>query len=356
MKTRLGVALGSRLAGLVLFGLASGCQVSVGEEVNGTGGKSNRNDDPTGGREEGEATGGKSNASTGGAPTSTGGASTAGSPDEPDEPDAGAGGNSGHPEDRPMVEDCESDAPETNDTRETAWPLVSGTTLCVRAQNEDWLYVDTPDDGKAHILELTFAPDPGKNVQYNIEVESDGSSIGSSYTQNGADQTAWVTLGPNVHALIRLVPFTGAGGIVRVDAKMETETDEYSPNQSQETAAEIPVNEDITAEFHQPYSDSANHPFWDWYAAELSEGDHTISFSKVVDSQRVDVEVRNPRGEKIASGYAQNGGALFDLGFKANMPGTYVFLVTDFINGPGSLTIGNRPAALSQSYTFKIIE
>jgi hypothetical protein len=38
------------------------------------------------------------------------------------------------------------------------------------------------------------------------------------------------------------------------------------------------------------------------------------------------------------------------------MPGTYRFLVTDFIHGPGSFATGNRPASLTQSYTFKIIE
>jgi hypothetical protein len=352
MKTRMGVVLGSGIAGLVLFGLSSGCQVSVGEETDGTGGKSNQAEDPTGGREDDESTGGKSNASTGGAPASTGGTAAAGSPDEPE---AGAT-NSGNPDDPPRVEDCESGAPETNDTRETAWPLLDGATLCVRAQNEDWLYVDTPDDGKAHILKVIIAPGPGDNVEYDIEVESDGSRIGGSYSQNGADETAWVTLGPKVRALMRVVPFTGSEHVVRVDATLETETDEYSPNQTAETAAKIPVNEEITAEFHQPYSDAANQPFADWYSAELSEGAHTISFSQVVATQRLDVDVKNPRGETIASGYSTNAGALFDLDFQANMPGTYRFLVNDFIRGPGSIATGNRPAALTQSYTFKIIE
>jgi hypothetical protein len=359
MKTRMGVVLGSGIAGLVLFGLSSGCQVSVGEETDGTGGKSNQAEDPTGGREDDESTGGKSNASTGGAPASTGGApaSTGGTAaaGSPDEPEAGAT-NSGNPDDPPRVEDCESGAPETNDTRETAWPLLDGATLCVRAQNEDWLYVDTPDDGKAHILKVIIAPGPGDNVEYDIEVESDGSRIGGSYSQNGADETAWVTLGPKVRALMRVVPFTGSEHVVRVDATLETETDEYSPNQTAETAAKIPVNEEITAEFHQPYSDAANQPFADWYSAELSEGEHTISFSQVVATQRLDVDVKNPRGETIASGYSTNAGALFDLDFQANMPGTYRFLVNDFIRGPGSIATGNRPAALTQSYTFKIIE
>jgi hypothetical protein len=366
MKTRMGVALGSGLAGLVLFGFSSGCQVSVGEEVDGTGGKSNQAEDQTGGREDDESTGGRSNASTGGAPASTGGApaSTGGAPastggtaaaGSPDEPEAGAT-SSGNPDDPPRVEDCDSGEPETNDTRETAWSLLEGATLCVRAQNEDWLYVDTPDDGKAHILEITFAPDPGANVDYDIEVESDGSTIGGSYTQNGADETAWVTLGPKVRALVRVVPFTGSDHVVRVDATMETEADQYSPNQTAETAAEIPVNEEITAEFHQPYTDDANQPFADWYSAELSEGAHTISFSQVVATQRLDVEIKNPRGEKIASGYSANGGALFDLDFEASMPGTYQFLVTDFIRGPGSFATGNRPAWLTQSYRFEIIE
>jgi hypothetical protein len=366
MKTKMGVALGSGLTGLVLFGLSSGCQVSVGEEVDGTGGKSNQAEDQTGGREENESTGGRANTSTGGAPASTGGApaSTGGAPastggtaaaGSPDEPEAGAT-NSGNPDDPPRVEDCDSGEPETNDTRETAWPVLDGATLCVRAQNEDWLYVDTPDDGKAHILELTFAPDPGDNVDYEIEVESDGSPIGGGYSLSGTDETAWVTLGPKVRALIRVVPFTGTDHVVRVDAKLETETDEYSPNQTAETAAKIPVNEDITAEFHQPYSDAANQPFADWYSAELSAGAHTLSFSEVVATQRLDVEIRNARGEKIASGYSTDRGALFDLDFEANTPGIYKVLVNDFIRGPGSFATGNRPASLAQSYTFKIIE
>jgi hypothetical protein len=40
--------------------------------------------------------------------------------------------------------------------------------------------------------------------------------------------------------------------------------------------------------------DAANQPFADWYSAELSEGAHTLSFSEVVATQRLDIEIRNP--------------------------------------------------------------
>ena len=303
MKTGLGAVLGSGLAAWVLL-MFAGCQVSVGEEVDGAGGTSN---------------------------AATGGAASA------------------------LVEDCTSDEPDTNDTRDAAWPLLDGSRVCLAADDRDWFYVDTPDDGKAHILELGLAPDPGADVRFRAEAASDGSTIGSDWTEESTDETAWLTLGPGVRTLIELSRYS-VGGSVALTTRLQPEADPYSPNGSSDDAAEISVNEPITAEFHQPYSAATAQAYEDWYRVSLAVGPHKIAFSEVVTSQRVQVSVTNPRGEHVEGGAALNPGALLDLSFDAKLAGPYLISVSDFEAGPGSFSVGKKPAALSQSYTFEVIE
>jgi hypothetical protein len=338
---------------VLIYGLVMGCQVSVGEEQDATGGKPGDIDDREGQGGSETATGGTdtggSATTTGGRATSTGGraASTGGT--------GGTGGSEPPDEVDPLVEDCDAAEADNNDTRETAMALGTGATLCVGVNDVDWLYVDTPDDGKAHILRVLIAPDPDADVSFEVEAAADGSSIGNDYTDVGEDATLWVTLGPGTRSLLSFGRFT-RGGRFTLEASMETESDAYSPNYSKETAAEISVNEEITAEVHRPYSSDTDKPYQDWYQVELATGPHTLSFTQVVSSQMVHASIVDPRGVSIGNDYAANAGALFDLEFNVKNAGIHFINLGDFARGPASFAVGERPAALSEQYVFSVIE
>jgi hypothetical protein len=227
--------------------------------------------------------------------------------------------------------------------------------LCLKNGDEDWLYVDTPDDGKAHILELGIAPEPGADVAYKVESSVDGSSAGNDYTTKGADATLWLTLGPGSRTLLGFGRWSN-GGIVKLTAALETEQDPYSPNYTKEAAAKIAVNAATTAEMHQPFTSSTDRPYVDWYQAELAAGAHTVSFTHVPSSRRVLLKVVDSRGQNLASGSAANAGALYDLKFAAATAGTYFVSVSDYSSSPGSFSVGQKPAVLADSYTFSIVE
>ena len=355
----MGNQLSAALTSILICGLAIGCQLSVGEDEDedATGGKPGDVENREGqGRERNRdwrhGTGGSAT-TTGGRATSTGGraTSTGGSAAS-----TGGTGGSGPPDETgPLVEDCDSTAAETNDTRETAVPLGAGATLCMKFQDEDWLYVDTPDDGKAHILQVLIAPDPGVNVSFRVEAEADGSNIGNDYTATGTDETLWVTLGPGTRTLLGFSHFS-SGGRFTLEASLEAESDAYSPNYTKETAAEIAVNEEISAEQHQPYTSATDKPYEDWYQVELATGPHTLSFTQVVSTQKASVWITDPRGENLGSGYAANAGALFDYEFEVKNAGTHYIRVADFSSGPGSFSVGKRRASLSEQYVFSVIE
>ena len=314
MTNPVGVA-GTGLAALLLA-LAPACLVSVGDEVGGQGGNT---------------------------PQAKGGAANAG----------GGQSSGGGPLD---LEDCASRLPEDNDTRETAKPLGDGASLCVRNANDnDWLYVDSPDDGKVHILELKFTPEATADVAFALESAEDGSSLGNDYTARGTSETLWATLAPGIRVLLRITDFSYPGH-VEITASLTTEGDTHSPNQTKDTAAQIKVNEEVVGETHRAYRNANDKPFEDWFQVELAPGAHTISFTQVVSSQQVWVGVTNPRGESVTNGYARNAGALFDLAFDAKIAGTYFFRVADFNSGPSSFVVGKEPAHVSGSYAFTIVE
>jgi hypothetical protein len=250
--------------------------------------------------------------------------------------------------------DCHSTELQGNDTRGAARRLSPEVTLCLRGRDQNWFYVDTPDDGKAHILEVLVAPEPEADVRFEVEMESDGSLLGSDYTADRAT-TYWATLGPGRRALLSFAGFS-RGGQVQLKARMTAERDPYSPNQARESAAEIQVGQLIRAQLHQPYFSRDEQPYGDWYEARLEAAPYTVNFKQVIVSQRVSVNVLDARGELVADGHAATPGALLDLDFDVDTDGVYQFYVGDFRSGPGSFAVGKEPAAVSQSYSFEIVD
>lgn len=353
--TIMGNGLSAAVTCVLVGGLAMGCRITTGEQDD-TGGQGT---DGRGGSEATSSGTGGSAATTGGDAATTGEDAAATGEDAAatggDAATTGGADGSGPSGAERLVEDCDSTAADDNDTRETAMPLGTGATLCVKGEDEDWLYVDTPDDGKAHILRVLIAPDPGISVSFGAEAAADDSSLGGDHTAPGADQTLWATLGPGTRTLLRFSRFS-TGGRLTLDANLETESDAYSPNQTKETAAEIAANEEITAEVHQPYTSANDKPYEDWYRVELAAGQHTLSFTRVVSSQQVSVQIINPRGENVGGGHARNAGALFDYPFEVKNAGTHFIRVADFFDAPGSFSVGKRRASLSEQYVFSVIE
>jgi hypothetical protein len=349
------LARGLTGSALLIAVVAAGCKVEVGATE----------DEPGPDTETAGAA-----ATTGGNATSSGGSSSS-------EPDASAGtgteGGSagasaaedggasmggaagGETTEAAVVEDCATDVNGTNDDAEHAVALGSQATLCLRAGDLDFVYIDAPAGDKASIARVLIAPEPGVSADFAAIADADGSRLGGSNTTGGADVKLALVLAPGSRTYLSLKPFV-AGGIVVLTSSLEFEQDAFEPNNEKSQAASIAINTDITAQFHAAYASATDNSGIDWYRASLSAGPHTLRFSHVPDDIRLEVIAYDPNGGSLGSKNARTNGEIFDLPFNASAAGEYRFQLRFFVGGPPPFATGKEPASIADTYTFRVEE
>lgn len=253
-----------------------------------------------------------------------------------------------------IVEDCSGQILKTRIDTAHAAALAGGATLCVKGTGPDYLFIDTPKDAGAHIFKMLVAPDADADVNIEAAAQSDSSSLGSFYTTNGS-RTLWLVLTGGTRTFLKITPFSNGGRVVLTPTWVDSQ-DPYEPNDSKDTAALVTVNQDVTAQLQRPYTTAADTTCADWYKVNLAAGAHTLTFSHVPDDARPDVAIVGPSGTNVASAYARNNGALFDIAFTAATAGTYTISLSDFDGCPPSFYVGSSLDSLTDVYTFKIVE
>ena len=253
-----------------------------------------------------------------------------------------------------IVEDCSGQLLKTRVDTAHAAALAGGATLCVKGTSPDYLFIDTPKDAGAHIFKMLVAPDADADVDVEAIAQSDSSSLGNFYTTNGS-RTLWLVLTGGTRTFLKITPFSRGGRVVLTPTWIDSQ-DPYEPNDSKDTAALVTVNQDVTAQLQRPYTTSADTTCADWYTVNLAAGAHTLTFTHVPDDARPDVAIVGPTGTNVASAYARNKGALFDIAFTAATAGTYTMSLSDFDGCPPSFYVGTSLDSLTDVYTFKIVE
>lgn len=358
--------------------LGSGCVFDVGssgddagaagDATSGTAGDATLGSGGTSGG-SGGSTGGKASGAKGGSGGTAAGGSSAGMPSATSGGAAGAPGAAGEKASMSdgqagegsgsqaagVLEDCATDMAGTNDDTMHAEALGDGATLCLMQGDVDFLYIDTPDDKKAHLASIGIAPEPGADASFAALADADGSTLGNDYTTNGTHVTLTLVLAPGTRTYLRFKPFS-SGGSVKLTATVEAEQDVFEPNDDHDHASDIEVNQDVTAQFHAAYRSATDDSAVDWYQATLAAGPHTLHVSHVPDDIRLEIAVRDPTGGNAGSDYAANQGQIFDLPFDAPTAGIYQFDFGFFSDRPPSFTVGNAPDSYADTYTFKIEE
>ncbi len=357
----------SRWGSLFALVLGSGCHVVV-EKSDGSGGST----DGSGGS---NASGGSVPVMNGGVPASGGAAATnggvpaanGGSPSNGGSLASGGGtageaarggaaaGGAASVFGAPYVEACGSAEPMSNDDRDMALALGSETTLCLAdGADHDWFYVDTPADGKAHILELDFDQEPSAWANLAVFAKADGSQIGTFHSAKGVKASVWVTLGPGARTLLDFTPNIASQALVTVKASMTAENDSYEPNNERAAAATIMSATDISAQMMVPYVSVDQSLEDDWYKVELTAGAHVFRLTSEPEEAWIEVQISDSARVDVASGHPPNRGAAFNFNFSVSAAGTYYFRLASNVGSMPTISTGSKPHFLSESYAFRI--
>jgi hypothetical protein len=340
-----------------------GCKLNVSNDGGDAGSSSQGDEDDdrnaTGGRDGGSpgASGGTPEAA-GGTPEAAGGtpAAAGGSASESGGSVATGGEDSSTSTAPAHFEDCGASETTANDDRDSARALGAEATFCVdQSSDRDWFYVETPDDGKAHVIQLDFDQSARAYVAFEVYAAKDFSNMGGLTLGRGAKETVFVSVGPGTRTLFEFRSYVGASeGPISVRTSVTAERDQYEPNNDRGAAAEISAGAPISAQLIVPYSASDDRSPADWYKLELGAGEHVFKVGSSPQEVYFGVEIYDGDGVNILKETAPNKGAIFGTNFEVDEAGTYYFGVYQYIATLPVISNGEKPKFLSEQYTFQI--
>jgi len=356
---------GGRSCALSSFGLVAGCALSAASggcrlelsdgKTAGSGGdgavddtKTEDGGAPTAAAGAAPANAGAPSASHGGAASGTaqGGSAHAG---------AGQAGSASISAIRHQ-EDCANSDPIPNGDREHAVDFGAGGTLClIDSSDSDWFYVDTPSDGRAHVIELDISETDGSWINIDVTAEKDGSDLGRIHpSQRGLKLSGFVTVGPGTRTFFEVKGATPNSDTTTIDVLVSAEADDHEPNNDRASASLIQSATEVSAQLILPYVSATDQEMQDWYKAELSAGKHTFQMTAVPSDLYPDIDVRDSANADLSgSNHGPNRGATFSFTFSVAEAGTYYFMVDNFV-GVGVLYSGVKADSYTQPYKFRI--
>jgi hypothetical protein len=330
-------------------------------DSDGSGGGGSEGSGASGGTDGSGASGGSESAGEGGTTSSngeggSGGAVTVGGGGEGGDPAPdGEGGAGASPDSHYEETDDGVETVENND-REHPVPLVATASIFLTTGDQDWFEVDAPNDGRAHVIELTVQQQADFRTIVKALAAADFAEIGVVNLALGITSSVFVTVGPGTTTLIQFAPYAGTekpgGKRVEVALEVRAEEDAHEPNNTRETATPVALNTDVSAQIMIPFASATDQVATDWYSVPLAAGDATVSVSTMPNGGRV----------RIMRYTAQNVGTILatpmegqtgDFAFTVADAGTYYFAFERY-TGFDAFTHGAEPANLSQSYTFQV--
>jgi hypothetical protein len=260
--------------------------------------------------------------------------------------------NGGNGNTTTYADDCSDGVTDPSDSREQATSLAQHQAICVQADDQDWFYVDTPDDGKAHLVDVDIRPELGGGIRLTA-IAADGSEIGSTYTDNGAELQVHVSVGPATRTWFEFSRVF-AGGKADVSVTYSDETDAFEPNNTRATASNVDPGKVITAMMLNPYRGTIDNAPEDWYAVNLEVGEHTFALSQVPEDVKLLLNFVSSSGVDLASASAPNAGATFSSTLDVTTAGRYFFSFAPASGTGGAFFSGKRPDRFSTPYSFRI--
>ena len=350
-------ALGSfsLLAACALAVGSGGCRLEISDGSSSDNGGERSGPDTTSGdsgarNTSGGAANGSSGAANGssGAPSNGqgGAASSAG----------GAGQSAGASTASNTEEDCSNSEKIANNDREHAVAFGSRATLCVLNDSDsDWFYVDTPSDGRAHVVQLDISETDGSWIDIYLTAEKDGSDMGRIHpSQRGLKLSSFVVVGPGTRTFFEVQGYVNNTDTSTIDVSVSAEADDHEPNNDQATATLIQSGSEVSAQLILPYVSRTDQQIQDVYKAELPVGKHTFEMKSVPSDLFPVIEVRDSTDTVISdNNHGPNRGAQFSFTFTAAEAGTYYFRVENYVD-VAIVSSGTKADSYAQPYKFQL--
>lgn len=308
---------------------------------------------PEGGAGAGGASGsgGAPSSGAGGTVDSGGAAGAGGASDEG--PAAGAGGESGAGTVSDYFEETDAPEPVDNDDRDHVLPMPHRGSLWLPANDRDWFYVEAPDDGRAHVLELRVEQDAPTRAEVVAYAAADNSEIGRILVPQGTTRTIWVSVGPGTTAHIEFRA-NRPGRLDFVFVGMTAELDEYEPNNDRDSAKPVAVNTPFSGQQIIPYSSDVERDLSDWYEVTLDAGEAVVNVLDVPDNVGFAIRMLDEMNN-VTNLPMFMPGVIGSREVTIPTPGKYRFQLTNHSNSAiPAFASGTMPANMSETYTVRI--
>jgi hypothetical protein len=251
-----------------------------------------------------------------------------------------------------------SDGVETveNNDREHAVPLASTASIFLTTGDQDWFKVETPNDGRAHVIELTLQQQAGFRTYVSALASTDYAELGGQALATGVTSSVFLTVGPGTTTLIQFTPYGGTekpgGKRVDVSFQVRAEDDAHEPNNTRATSAPITLGANVSAQIMIPFASAAEQMAVDWYSVPLEAGPASVSVSAMPGGGRVRITRYNSENVPAIVATLLEG-QTGDFDFSIPEAGTYYFLFERY-TGFSPFSQGAEPAFLSEPYTFRV--
>jgi hypothetical protein len=253
-------------------------------------------------------------------------------------------------------EDCENPDAIRNDDREHAVDFGAGATLCLTdGSDNDWFYLDTPSDDRAHVIELDISETADNRIDIYVTAEKDGSDLGLIRpSQRGLKLSAFLTVGPGTRTLFRIQGYGGNTGTTTIEVSDSAEADDHEPNNDRASATQVQAGTEVSAQLIMPYVSATEQHVQDWYKVELAAGKHTFHVTAVPSDINLRVDLIDSTNVVLLSNrHGANRGATFDFTFSLDEAGSYYFVV-DNSSSFDVLYSGTKADSYTQPYKFQI--
>ncbi len=328
--------------------------VDTGVDSNAMGGSGGTTNSGSGGSQTGAAAG-TLGSTSGGVTSASGGVSTiGGGAGDSHSAEAGAGGAS-----TTYVETSDGIEAQPNDTREQALPLEPSPSVWLNGANDqDWFYVDAPDDGKAHLLSIRFVQESGTSTAF-FAYSSDFTQVGKYQPNAGTTgSSVYFSMGPHTRTLVQVYSASGLAGRVVLDWQLTDEADPYA-HADRASATPIELGTEIRAQLLNRYVSGSDHSSADWYQLDLAAGDATVRVSSApgVHLSMTLVDANNVQRQMVTSGVDVTG----DFTFSLTSGGHYYLRLNDYNisakeTDTAAWAVGAEPTYMSQQYVFQVLQ
>jgi hypothetical protein len=267
----------------------------------------------------------------------------------------GAGGSAGAATVGDFIETADGIETVNNNDRDHALPATPTVTLHLDKVTEDWAEVTVPDDGRAHVITVSYELDIDTSARVYVYGRADNTQIAYYTFETGSSGAFWVTAGSGATTQFNFGAYESPhfGEAVLTFSEV-AENDAQEPNNTQTSPAVIALDTPVYAQMLNPYISAADRPSADFYALDLdAPGTATLSLLSVPTEGLFRVRIYYPNGSNSILALPSEGSTGSPYPFNVTTTGRYLLLFepnTDFFTAARTV----QPTYMTSQYSFQV--